>query len=61
MAKPVSSSGTKKSGTVIKKCNCTHTFQEKIYGALYGPGSRVFNCTSSGGRTCTVCGTKYNS
>jgi len=36
----------------IKKCVCSHVFQD----AKYGPGMRVANQTASGGFVCTVCG-----
>ena len=43
---------------MIKKCNCTHAYQDKIYGKK----QRVFNETKQGARgatgsyRCTVCG-----
>jgi len=39
------------SGTVIRKCNCEHSFQDKLYGF----SMRVFN-VGKGLIRCTVCG-----
>lgn len=40
--------------TVLKKCNCDHTFQDN----LYGNKMRVCNETVKDGEArCTVCGT----
>ena len=55
MAKSTSEENSrKKSGCVRAKCSCTSTFQDR----LYGTGIRIWNCTASGGRNCTVCGTQ---
>ena len=43
----------KKSGTIIDKCSCKHSFQDNLYGL----GRRVKNLTSSGKAVCTVCAT----
>jgi len=37
---------------MIKKCYCTHTYQDRLYGS----GMRVMNEKKSGGYRCTVCG-----
>lgn len=47
------------SGTVIKKCSCSHEYQDKRYGT----GMRVHNVgkkppTGSAFVKCTVCGSK---
>lgn len=45
--------------TVIKRCSCTHDFQDKIYGQ----GMRVHNttvATKNGKYRCTVCGKTSN-
>lgn len=39
----------------IKKCNCKHEYQDKVYGQ----GMRVCNEDSKKQATCTVCGTKH--
>ena len=39
--------------TIIKKCNCNHTYQDK----KYGNNKRVYNLSERGDKgTCTVCG-----
>ena len=40
------------SGTVIKRCDCTHKYQDSIYGKQM----RVKNLNTSGDSKCTVCG-----
>lgn len=46
----------KKYGSVIVKCNCSHSYQD----AKYGPGNRVANLKfkdkSKNEARCTVCG-----
>lgn len=48
----VSVNAPKKNGTVVAACVCTHTFQDKQYGA----GRRLHNiCGKGTKRRCTVC------
>ena len=45
-----------KAGTLVRKCTCDHTYQDKKYGAQM----RVFNLTGKKEKgvmaRCTVCG-----
>ena len=41
--------------TSIKRCTCTHTVQDE----LYGKGMRVMNTTKEGALRCTVCSSKH--
>ena len=41
--------------TIIRPCECNHTFQDKVYGKQ----KRVHNMSDTGAQiTCTVCGEK---
>lgn len=45
---------TPKAGTVIRRCTCSHEYQDKTYGA----GMRVHNIAKKGdGARCTICAT----
>jgi hypothetical protein len=37
---------------MIKKCTCSHQYQDNLYGEKY----RVFNARKDKGSRCTVCG-----
>jgi hypothetical protein len=39
----------------IKRCNCNHAVQDK----LYGTGMRVMNATQKKDFRCTVCGATH--
>ena len=41
-----------KSGTVILRCNCIHSYQDEKYGLFM----RVMNRKQKDGFRCTVCG-----
>lgn len=44
---------TKKSGTFVAACGCTHAYQDREYGK----GRRLHNiCAGGAKRRCTVCG-----
>ena len=42
-------------GSIIKKCDCKHPFQDDLYGHQL----RVMNNTKSGQPVCTVCSKKH--
>lgn len=52
MADKAENSSKRKNGTIVARCDCKHTFQDKEYGA----GLRLHNiAVKSQKRRCTVC------